>query len=164
MPSSISEESPASVSQLYGKVPSLGRVVQITAEGEVFVDIANDPGQPRSAFLLKDQSTLHVGDTVLLAFDSESDLRPIIVGSLVSRLPRVQPDQSGNPLAAGTPVDEVMVDGKAITLQAKEQIVLRCGESSITLRRDGKILIKGVHIVSRAQQTNRIKGGSVAIN
>jgi hypothetical protein len=49
-------------------------------------------------------------------------------------------------------------------LEAQEEIVLKCGEGSITLRKDGKIIIKGTHLLSRASGPNRIKGGSVQIN
>ena len=41
---------------------------------------------------------------------------------------------------------------------------VRCGESSLTMKRDGKIVVKGRTIVSRASRVNKIKGGSVAIN
>jgi hypothetical protein len=51
-----------------------------------------------------------------------------------------------------------------IVVEATQGLILKCGESSITMRPDGKILIKGKDLVSHAQRTNRIKGGSVAIN
>ena len=51
-----------------------------------------------------------------------------------------------------------------LTLEAASQLSLKCGEGSITIRNDGKILIKGKNLVSLALETNRIKGGSVAIN
>jgi hypothetical protein len=51
-----------------------------------------------------------------------------------------------------------------LLLEAKNNITLRVGDGSITIRADGKILIKGKDLVSHAQRVNRIKGGSVAIN
>jgi hypothetical protein len=51
-----------------------------------------------------------------------------------------------------------------LVLEAKETVTLRCGDGSITIRADGKILIKGKDLVSHAQRANRIKGGSVSIN
>ncbi|HKM56274.1 MAG TPA: hypothetical protein VJY33_22910, partial [Isosphaeraceae bacterium] len=51
-----------------------------------------------------------------------------------------------------------------LIFEAKQSLTLKCGEGSITLRGDGKILIKGKDLVSRAQRMNRIKGGAVAIN
>ncbi len=49
-------------------------------------------------------------------------------------------------------------------VNAKEQLVLRCGKASITLTRAGKILIKGSYVLSRSSGVNRIKGGSVQLN
>ena len=46
----------------------------------------------------------------------------------------------------------------------EKEIVLECGEGSITIRKDGKIVIKGTHLLSRAAGVNRIKGGQVNIN
>jgi hypothetical protein len=51
-----------------------------------------------------------------------------------------------------------------VVIEAARQLVLKCGAASITIRGDGKVLIKGTDVVSRAQRSNRIKGGSVAIN
>ena len=60
--------------------------------------------------------------------------------------------------------EDVTVDGKTITFDAKEQIVLRCGKSSITLTRSGKVLIRGAYLLNRSSGVNKIKGGSVQIN
>jgi hypothetical protein len=53
---------------------------------------------------------------------------------------------------------------RRIVVEADEELTLQCGDASIQIRRDGKILIRGEHILSRAKGTQRIKGGSVAIN
>ena len=51
-----------------------------------------------------------------------------------------------------------------LVLEAKHSLTLRVGDGSITIREDGKILIKGKDLVSHAQRMNRIKGGAVSIN
>ena|SRR5437868_105491 len=51
-----------------------------------------------------------------------------------------------------------------LVLEAKKGLTLKCGDGSITVRADGKILIKGRDLVSHARRLNRIKGGAVAIN
>jgi hypothetical protein len=51
-----------------------------------------------------------------------------------------------------------------LVLEARKSLTLRVGEGSITIREDGKILIKGKDLVSYAQRMNRIKGGAVSIN
>ena len=58
---------------------------------------------------------------------------------------------------ANAPQDEVV-------LEAKQSLTLRVGDGSITIREDGRILIKGKDLVSHAKRMNRIRGGSVQIN
>ena len=59
---------------------------------------------------------------------------------------------------------EARVDGRRVELEGRDEVVLRCGEATITLRRNGRILIRGVQVETRASGVNRIRGGSVAIN
>jgi hypothetical protein len=72
------------------------------------------------------------------------------------------PDQGADRLREA----DVLVDGqeRLLSIEAREELVLRCGEASITLKRDGKIVIEGSHVESRASATNRIKGAQVRIN
>ncbi|HSP78880.1 MAG TPA: hypothetical protein VLQ93_10140, partial [Myxococcaceae bacterium] len=63
----------------------------------------------------------------------------------------------------GEPV-EAQVDGRRVVIEGKEEIVLQCGQASITLRRNGKVVIKGTYVESHSSGTQRIKGGSVQIN
>ena len=98
----------------------------------------------------------------VLLFERGDSALPLLMGLL-------QPD-SGTPnidlILQSDPEEgvEARVDGERVLIEGKEEIVLRCGEASITLRRDGKIVIKGTHLLSRSRWTNRIKGGSVQIN
>lgn len=59
---------------------------------------------------------------------------------------------------------ETLAPPDQLELEAKHSLTLRVGEGSITIREDGKILIKGKDLVSHAQRMNRIKGGAVSIN
>ncbi len=59
---------------------------------------------------------------------------------------------------------DVEADGERVVLEGKKEIVLRCGKASITLTADGRIVLKGVELVSSASETNRIKGSRVKIN
>jgi hypothetical protein len=94
-----------------------------------------------------------VGSSVVLAFERGDPREPIIVGSLW------QSDSS----AQQRPI-EAELDGERVVLTAKKEIVLRCGKSSITLTRAGKVLIRGAYLLSRSSGVNRVKGGSVQIN
>lgn len=51
-----------------------------------------------------------------------------------------------------------------LVLEAKRQITLRCGKSSITLYPNGKIALRGDYILSDAEGLNRIVGGQVELN
>jgi len=51
-----------------------------------------------------------------------------------------------------------------LVIEARRSLTLRVGSGSITIREDGKILIKGKDLVSHATRLNRIKGGAVQIN
>ena len=91
-------------------------------------------------------------------FEQGNPEKPIVLGLLADPLEEViavSEDQEPK---------EILLDGKRITLEAQDEIQLKCGEGSITLRKDGKIIIKGTHLLSRAIGPNRIKGGSVQIN
>lgn len=74
------------------------------------------------------------------------------------------PDAAKTDSAKQPELQEVLVDGRRITFTAETEIVLRCGKSSITLTRAGKIIISGEYVVSRSSGVNRIRGGSVQIN
>jgi hypothetical protein len=95
------------------------------------------------------------GRDVLLVLDGGRIDAPIIVGLL-------EPDpRRATPEAAAV---EATIDGQRVVVCGKDEIVLQCGLSSITLRRNGRIVIRGVEIESRARGTNKIRGGSVLIN
>ena len=100
------------------------------------------------------------GRSVLLVFEGGNPTRPIITG-FIQEQPVSQPATMTLTREA---VDEVQVDQARVCLEARQEIVLRCGRSSITLRADGKIVIKGREIVSRAASANKIKGSTVRIN
>ena len=93
-------------------------------------------------------------DTVLLWQPASEDARGVILG-------RIGPSHAPAPeheLEAGNEIPDTLV------IEARKNLTLRVGDGSVTIREDGKILIKGKDLVSHAQRTNRIKGGSVAIN
>jgi len=56
------------------------------------------------------------------------------------------------------------VDGKRVVIEARQEILLRCGKGYILIREDGRIVIKGTDLLSRSSGINKIKGGAVRIN
>lgn len=100
------------------------------------------------------------GLRVLLVFEEGDPRRPVVVDTVHDRVEAPGPIE----MEAPEPLEDVTVDGRRITFDAREEIVLRCGKSSITLTRAGKILIRGAYLLTRSSGVNRIKGASVQIN
>ena len=53
---------------------------------------------------------------------------------------------------------------ESLKVESTEELVIECGKAKIALRADGRIEIRGGHLISRASGPNKIKGGSVHIN
>ena len=51
-----------------------------------------------------------------------------------------------------------------VTVEANATLTLKCGDVSLLLRKDGKLLTRALDIATIAGRTHRIKGGSVEIN
>ncbi|MEE2732366.1 MAG: DUF6484 domain-containing protein [Pseudomonadota bacterium] len=98
----------------------------------------------------------HIGSEVVIQYENGERGKPMIMG--VVRTPSAWPGPE-----RPTQVT-VEADDERLTVDAKQQIVLRCGKASITLTQAGKVLIKGTYISSRSSGANRIKGGSILLN
>jgi len=148
----------------------VGQIVQITEQGEALVDYPGNPKGPVKARLVIDALSLPHNPAdgsipVLLFFEKSDPALPIIVGIIRETL---YPPPPPRPLEEViSPIErprKVTIDDRKMVLDAKEEIVFRCGKSCVKLRKDGKIIVKGVQIVSRASGTNKIKGASIRIN
>ena len=80
---------------------------------------------------------------------------------LIQDQPVILPEQI---VLGKKPIRDITVDGERIVFDAKKEIELRCGKSSLIMKNDGKIVIKGTQLVSRASGVNKIKGAAVKIN
>ena len=141
----------------------IGNLVELTTGGRPLVDFpANPMRQPVTAISTLAFSADDVGRQLALAFENGDPQKPIILGLI--QLPHSSIESAGHPAGADKQDLNASVDGETITLTAQKEIVLRCGQASITLTRAGKVLIRGAYLLSRSSGVNRIKGGSVQIN
>jgi len=136
----------------------IGRVVAIAESGRD--PLVTFPGQHGTAAVRArtaiDIHAAHIGSEVVLMFEEADVARPIVMGVLRQHDSWPLPAQPGQV--------EVHADGERMLVQAKEQLVLRCGKASITLTKAGKVLIEGSYLLSRSSGVNRVKGGSVQLN
>jgi hypothetical protein len=134
--------------------PIIGVLEALGEDGTAMVSLPTG-GAPVTA-----QSTVALqredaGRRVLVVFE-HNDLRcPIVIGLLTGR--QEETSEEASPA-------EVTIDGDRLVLTAQREVVLRCGEASITLTRAGKVVIRGTALFSRSSGVNRIKGASVQIN
>jgi hypothetical protein len=146
----------------------IGYIVGVSPEGGPLVEFEGGVravpaltmvSAPRQTF----EHAAAVRQQVVLLFDGGDPLRPIVAGFLAAA---PQAADGAGTLEGALPAvpDVAEVDGKRVCIEGKDEIVLRCGEASITLRRNGRLVIKGAYVESHSRGTNRIKGGTVQIN
>src|SRR3954470_16907423 len=136
----------------------VGELAAIAGGGRV--PLVTYPGQETAGALparsTVDLDSRHVGKPVVLLFESGDPLKPIVIGTMRTDATSGLEQTPGHV--------EVDADGKRLIVSAQTQILLRCGEASITLKKNGEIVLRGTRLSSHASGVNRIKGGSVQIN
>jgi hypothetical protein len=141
----------------------IATIVSLSPDGTP--DVRLDDGGPALPARLAVRTTrariekaIAVGQQAVVVFEGGDPSKPLIVG-FIEPLDPPRPD--GSP---GMPVIEADVDGRRVRLTAQDEIVLECGSASVTLRRNGRVVIRGTYVETRSDGTNRIKGGQVQIN
>jgi hypothetical protein len=131
-----------------------GRLAGFSDAGWPLVDYEGNPaaGQPAEARNacpdLAKRGAVAIGAELLLQFMQGDPARPVVVGVM----------------QAAAPAWQAKVDDEVLQLKATRRIELSCGAASIVLAADGKVVIKGAHLLSRSSGPNKIRGASVDIN
>lgn len=149
--------------QALGSKPQqlLATLREIDKDGVPWISLARESGQLVQAYSALPESDysvlLSLPVQVVILLSSQEDDLPVITAVVRSKLPA---SVTASPMKGM----DITIDGRRMNFVANEQISLQCGKSSILLRRDGKVVIKGTQVVSRASGTNKLKGSSVNIN
>jgi len=149
--------------------PHVGKLVGIDARGRLLVEVPESGGRLVARSLLRLDEALRRAvlerREVLLVFEGGDRRRPIVAGVLQPDAKSPSPAEIEPRVAAERSFAlEADVDGKRVKLSAQDEIVLECGPASITLRRNGRVIIKGLQVDSVATGTQRIRGGQVKLN
>lgn len=147
-------------SKTHGGITS-GRIHAIAEDGSILVAIPSSGKRPCRADATVDVGPSDVGREVVLAYTPERGERPVILGVVGERS---HPKSEARIDLKRSEVQDLHIDGQSIHFKASDEILLECGQGSIRLRKDGKIIIKGLQIVSRSKGVNKIKGAAVSIN
>ena len=132
--------------------PLVASLVGVAPDGSVHLDL---PGTGRTtARVLSSVSRVELrgaspGRQVLVVCEGGDPARPIVVGLLEDARDELVS-------AAEEPVDRVVSAARSITLV--------CGDASLTLHADGRVVTRGVNVVSVASEQQRIQGAVVRIN
>lgn len=126
----------------------VGRVTGVDDEGLPVVEVAGVEATAAHVVWTPEAPPWKdcVGLRVAVALTAGDEARPLVLGLL---------DAPPAP-AAHLP--------ETLRVESRRELVIECGKSKIALRADGRIEIRGGHLVSRSSGPNKIKGGSVHIN
>jgi len=149
----------------------IGTIVSMDEEGRPLVNfLQNLSAAPIVAISTSAITQQQVSRQAALLFNQGDLSQPIIVGLIHSPLDALlenvgqQEETQKVELAGGLNLDDVKVEGRKVTFEAQDEMVFKCGESSITLTKAGKIMIRGKYLLNRSSGVNRIMGGSVQVN
>jgi hypothetical protein len=146
----------------------LGRIVAVDNDCHILVEFDGSTGltSARLAIAVDRERIEHAivkREVTVLGFEGGDPRRPIVLGLVPLPVPRALPA----PVPANPTTREVIqadVDGRRVRIEGQDEIVFQCGKASVTLRRNGKVVIRGTYVETQSEGTNRIKGGQVQIN
>jgi hypothetical protein len=150
----------------------VGWVDPSSTREQLRVSHAGNPGGPiaaRTTLVLSDAALVRAiaaRQGALLVFENADPALPILIGLIQSPEASAFEALLDGPRDASRarPERAARLDGESVVLEGEREVVLRCGDASLTLRRDGKAIIRGAYVETHSKGVNRIKGGAVKIN
>ncbi len=158
----------------------IGTLVAIDPQGRALVSFywGEQLAEQVPALTTQILDSSSLGRQVALLFAAGNQQQPVIMGFIHSPLDLVigqtvsasagsepiEAELFSGPAQFTPPERSANLDGKRLVFEAEEEVQIKCGEASINLYKDGRVVIRGRNLISRASAVNRILGGSVQVN
>ncbi len=149
----------------------IAKIVQADNPATIMVQWGNNPPQTARYLDTVDVKKIigkeSIGREVVISLIDNDPTQPMIMGVVanpIEEMVNMEITPENTETSQSKSPAEIVRDDENITITAKNQITLKCGQGSITIQKDGKIVVKGTNLISRSSGLNRIKGGSVGIN
>lgn len=154
----------------------IGKLVSINSHGNPMIAYDEQTkNKPIEALTTVPLTSTEIGQDVAVSFAQNQGGTAIVMGVIrrvlddvlnlaTHKIPSSKETQDPLEVVEKSDKPEILVDGTKLEISAADEITLRCGKSSITLNKSGKILIKGEHILNRTSGSHKIKSGSIQLN
>jgi len=156
------ERRPIAASQARSNIPpmtpAVGKLQGFNLlDQPVIGNLAGCTGQLVAARSTVALSCASIGRDVVVLFENGDPELPIIIGV-------IEPDALEEASRGGGREIKFLIDDERHVIEAKREIIIRCGDASITLTRAGKVIITGNYILSRSTGYTKVKGAAIDIN
>ena len=153
-----------------------GKISGFDNDGKILVEIPEFEN-PLPCFFIRNtegsRPQLNIGDQILFISNNKEELGYILglIEPYYAHLENIleeshsisSPDDKIEVEVPGK-LEKVHVNGKKISIEADDEIQLKCGKGTIIINKQGKIVVRGTNLISRSSGLNKIKGAAVSIN
>src|SRR5678816_1452 len=132
------------VTQLPGVVTA--EIVGVDGNGRPLVDCTGSGPITAQTVWIPGAPAWHncIGARVLVGFLNGDETQPIVIGLLEAPAGVRDNDSAREPVP------------QTLRIEAGKEMVIECGDAKISLRKDGRIEIRGTHLISRSSGPNKI--------
>lgn len=142
----------------------LGTIAKVGSNHGVWIDYPDNPYQsPLAAICATSVVAADVGREVVLAFVQGDPAQPILMGLLRRHGTRNQAEARAA-VHAITPAISATTEASHVCVEAAEAMTLKCGQASLTLNKDGRVIVRGTNVATYAEGTLRLRGSVVELN
>jgi hypothetical protein len=143
---------------------TIGTLVKVEPGLQVWIDYPDNPRHtPLVAISVASVTTADVGRRAVLAFADGDPEQPILLGLVRPPSGIETPTQTRGPFSAA-PVVGAVAETPHLHVEAEETMTLTCGQASLSLHKDGRVIGRGTNVATYADGTLRLRGAGIELN